>query len=119
MPVPMPDFFKDRADDALNEFRTFHAAHPADAASRLAYLTSIRSVGLNVIPASHGIVTYNRFRCIQTSGWAIFYVATGVLWKRAVDPMPDVWVMLVEEMSGRPFSAISGDAVGRVNRAGL
>jgi hypothetical protein len=116
--VPLPDFLRIGTDDALAEFQSFSAAHRSAAANELALLTTLRTVGLSAIPSNHGINGLSRLRCIQTSGWAIFYVATGVMWKRAQDPAPSVCVVLVEQMT-RAFSQISADAQTRVTAAGL
>lgn len=119
MPLPlMPDFLRIGTVDALAEFQMFEAAQRSSAARQLALLAAIRSVGLNVIPSNHGINGLTRLRCIQTAGWAIFYVAVGAAWKKAHDPMPVVSVVMVEQMA-RAFADISKDAQARVAAAGL
>jgi len=116
--MPMRLFLQSGSVDAKAEFETFKAAHRSVAIDQYTLLVTIRSVGLNMIPNHHVTIGLKRHRCIQTAGWATFYIATGAQWKKTQDPTPVVCVVMVEQMV-RAFADISRDAQARVAAARL
>lgn len=114
MPNFMPTFVRGSGVDAASEFVAFQKAEPIQSTLVLGTLMHIRNYGTSNIPSNNHRVRTIDLYCMQTAGWAVFYVAKG-----PANAAADVFVILTDDMAVNAFNAMVAEASRRKAQFGL
>jgi hypothetical protein len=105
----LPGFYVRGASDAVEEWKTFHAAQPDEAADALAALDWLGDRGPNSIRAEdQGRMGMSDLYCRQDADWGVFYTVTrgsGRAWV--------VTVLMVANFAVTPVGSAADEAKRR------